>query len=431
MDDDIDSLKSFGSVCSAMSCDHAYFARNGTTFSGRRMKYVVHCSPHMDGTEEYLTPTQRANRQIRRLKALLTQAQKDIVQKDQDIIRLTKEVVELRLCKAPLAVPQMLTDSTDNIVTTQTTDTSDGKDASLQEQTGGAALTCDKDVSSDCEPHKASSSILLDNINTTSDLPSSLADSGHFEDMASSIHSKDSLTHLGQSPHSPGLAQPSVAHTDGSTSEDREGERTRIVTMYEKRLEEMQRNHVNECQEMKERHNDKVESLLQSLSDVNNRFCELRANYDRAQDKIRELERETESQRRSMEDQEERHKTMYLKMYMKGQEAAKFEHADQVLEFAHRAPARVSVPELLQQLEVTENKLENIKAMYRRTVDARTGRGEMDPEITLQFLKSAIYYFLTDKENHQGHLNAIESILGYNENERLNIEKLYRSHSKK
>ena len=86
------------------------------------------------------------------------------------------------------------------------------------------------------------------------------------------IHSKDSLTHLGQSPYSPGLAQSSVAHTDGSTSEDREGERTRIVTMYEKRLEEMQRNHVDECQEMKERHNDKVESLLQRLCDVNNRF---------------------------------------------------------------------------------------------------------------------------------------------------------------
>ena len=71
------------------------------------------------------------------------------------------------------------------------------------------------------------------------------------------------------------------------------------------------------------------------------------------------------------------------------------------------------------------------QAMYRQTVDAHTGRGEMDPEITLQFLKSAIYYFLTDKENHQGHLNAIESILGYNEKERLNIQKLYRSNSKK
>jgi len=81
----------------------------------------------------------------------------------------------------------MLTDSTDNIVTTQTTDTTDEKGASLQEQSGGVAVTCDKDVSSDCEPHKASSSMLLDNINTTSDLPSSLADSGHFEDMVSSV----------------------------------------------------------------------------------------------------------------------------------------------------------------------------------------------------------------------------------------------------
>jgi hypothetical protein len=91
------------------------------------------------------------------------------------------------MCKAPMAVPQMLTGSTDNTVTTQTADTTDGKETSLQEQSGVAALTCDKDVSSDCEPHKPSSSILLDNINTTSDFPSSLADSGHFEDMASSV----------------------------------------------------------------------------------------------------------------------------------------------------------------------------------------------------------------------------------------------------
>jgi hypothetical protein len=86
------------------------------------------------------------------------------------------------------------------------------------------------------------------------------------------IHSKDSLTHLGPILHLPGLAQSSEAHEDGPSAEDREGERTRIVNMYEKRLAEMQRNHVDECQEIKERHNDKVESLLQKLSDVNNRL---------------------------------------------------------------------------------------------------------------------------------------------------------------
>lgn len=64
--------------------------------------------------------------------------------------------------------------------------------------------------------------------------------------------------------------------------------------------------------------------------------------------------------------------------------------------------------------------------MYRRIVESRK-KGSLDPEITLQFLKSAIYYFLTDKENHHGHLNAIESILGFTDNEKLNIDKIYRS----
>lgn len=48
---------------------------------------------------------------------------------------------------------------------------------------------------------------------------------------------------------------------------------------------------------------------------------------------------------------------------------------------------------------------------------------KIDPEITLQFLKSAVYYFLTDKENSQGHLRAIQSILGFSDSEIHNIDK--------
>jgi hypothetical protein len=48
---------------------------------------------------------------------------------------------------------------------------------------------------------------------------------------------------------------------------------------------------------------------------------------------------------------------------------------------------------------------------------------KVDPEVTLQFLKSAVYYFLTDKENSQGHLNAIESILGFTDKEKQSIDK--------
>lgn len=60
--------------------------------------------------------------------------------------------------------------------------------------------------------------------------------------------------------------------------------------------------------------------------------------------------------------------------------------------------------------------------MYKRVIDAQQTK-KVDPEVTLQFLKSAIYYFLTDKENSQGHLNAIESILGFTEKEKSNIDK--------
>lgn len=50
-------------------------------------------------------------------------------------------------------------------------------------------------------------------------------------------------------------------------------------------------------------------------------------------------------------------------------------------------------------------------------------KSKIDPEITLQFLKSAVYYFLTDKENSQGHLRAIQSILGFSDSEIYNIDK--------
>lgn len=66
-DSDVESVRSYGSACStASACDHATFAFNGTTWSGRSRKYVVHCSNHNGDNEQYLTPTQRAARQVRK-----------------------------------------------------------------------------------------------------------------------------------------------------------------------------------------------------------------------------------------------------------------------------------------------------------------------------------------------------------------------------
>lgn len=432
-DSDVESVKSYGSACStASACDHASFALNGTTWSGRSRKYVVHCSNHSGDTEQYLTPTQRAARQIRKFQILLKEAKKEIEEKNQEIVRLTKEVVELRLYKASLNSPEEKTDSSDA--------------PTIRENDPLSPQSPTRDLPDEGR-FEANASPTSPEIQVSSDVPSSLADSGHFED--SSIHSKETtflseaavvnnnnnitttstISNIAQHENSPNSTFNSIVEIP-----DWDEERRKLVDHYESRIEELHRRHIDDLQELKEKHNDKVESLLNQLAEINKRYCEIRPSLDTAELRVRELETELETlkselmeQKALLSDQEERNKQMYLKMFAKGQEAARIEQTDQILEHAHETPPKVTVAELLQQLTVTQAELENIKAMYRRIVESRNTQAVLDPEITLQFLKSAIYYFLTDKENHQGHLNAIESILGFSENEKSNIDKIYRS----
>lgn len=77
--------------------------------------------------------------------------------------------------------------------------------------------------------------------------------------------------------------------------------------------------------------------MLNQLSEVNTRYCEMRPAMDIAESRARELEMELETvktelneQKTLLSEQEERNKQMYLKMYAKGQEAARIEQADQV-----------------------------------------------------------------------------------------------------
>lgn len=62
--------------------------------------------------------------------------------------------------------------------------------------------------------------------------------------------------------------------------------------------------------------------------------------------------------------------------------------------------------------------------MYRALLDASKLKAGNDAEMTLRFLKTAIFYFLTDTSNSRDHLAAIESILGFSDDEKAKIEKV-------
>lgn len=201
------------------------------------MKYVVHCSTHAGQTgEDYLTPTQRAQRQIKRLKHLLIQAKRDLDQKDSDIFRLTKEVVELRLYKAQLNSSDS-PNSSEAVTVRETIATEDGKTPD--------SPTCTDFTDDPRTPGDKS----------TTDMHSSCADSGHFEDLNTS---KDSV-HAVQTCDRGCLVR--LLDSPPDFEEERRA--------YERKLEDMIRAHQDETHELKKKHNDKIEELLHKLSDVN------------------------------------------------------------------------------------------------------------------------------------------------------------------
>nr|XP_050863603.1 protein quick-to-court isoform X4 [Vespula vulgaris] len=363
-DSDAESVRSYGSACStASACDHASFALNGTTWSGRSRKYVVHCSNHTGDNEQYLTPTQRAARQIRKFQALLKEARIEIEEKNREIVRLTKEVVELRLYKASLNSPDERTDSSDALT--------------VRENNPFSPESPCKDLLEEGSFEKVASPETPDK-RAQSDVPSSLADSGHFED--GSVHSKDSVCLPETVPELSGNNPPSNLSQDEpkdasrsvsvvDSSPERDEERRRLVDHYESRIEEMHRRHIDEMQELKQKHNDKVESLLNQLSEVNTRYCEVRPSVDAAEARTRELEVELEAVKNELDkkkalikEQEEKDKQMYLKVHANEQETARTEKTDQIPENAQqKSSSKVNVTDLQQELTVTKAELDKIK----------------------------------------------------------------------
>lgn len=302
---DDESLHSYGSAATAASVDAGYAPFNGTTFSGRSMRYVLHCSSHAGlAGDEYLTPTQRAQKQIRRLKSLLTQAKKDLEKKDSEIFHLTKEVVELRLYKASICSPDEKSNSSEIVTIRENADEgSIEQDSPKREEACRSFDVTDSPLYKDQTPTRC-----------RNEMQGSFTDSGHFDDLTnSSLHSKESV-HM--------LTHDVSCMTDIGDAEE---ERRSLIDFYEKKIEDVVRSHVGDTQELKKSHNDKVEALLQKLADVNTRYCELLPNYEQAKERIHVLEKQLEEVSKQLQDEESRHRSMYLQMYNKGVEAAKFE----------------------------------------------------------------------------------------------------------
>lgn len=285
---------------------------------------------------DYLTPTQRAQRQIRRLKELLQQARLDVEQRDSDIMKLTREVVELRLFKASLdrssPMAEERSNSSEAVTVRENNDPKTSADVS--------PIVVDPEEAR--HSHRLSSGHLTERLLASS----SLADSGHF-DMTSSSRAA--------------VLREEEEGEEGETAAGQEENRAQLVAMYERRIAELMHEHDEKSTNAKRAHNDHVEALLSKLADGQSRYSELMLDHESAKEKIRELERKLdELQARLNEEMDEKNK-MYLDKFRR-------EHGDEPIAGPSRMVeppvvmrSRVSVADLMQQLQVTQDELENIK----------------------------------------------------------------------
>lgn len=237
-------------------------------------------------------------------------------------------MVELRLFKASLSSPEDRSNSSE-AVTVRENDLKTSQDVSpiVNDPDEPDAL-----MSKSLSPctklpsyHQRSGASFLDKIMaTSSEMQSSYADSGHFEDITtSSVNSKDSFVQTSSSLHRDN--DPSSSPTGGATYD-----RSELIKFYELKIEDLVKNHSDECQETKVTHNDRVEALLQKLSECNTRYADMVPDHEQAKERIRELERQLEELQQKLQEQENTQNKMYLHMFAKGQEAERIQQADKV-----------------------------------------------------------------------------------------------------
>lgn len=263
-------------------------------------------------------------------------------QRDSEIMKLTREVVELRLFKASLdrSSPEEKSNESSEAITVRENDGKTSADVS--------PIVVDAVVSGGF--NRLSAGHLTDRLLLANS--SSLADSGHFDDMTTSSSRTGIRT------------ESALDDNKSETDSDNSEQRAQLVAIYEKRIAELMQMYDGQASDAKRANNDHVEALLGKLADGQSRYTDLMMDHETAKEKIRELERKLDELQARLDDEMDDKNKMYLDKFRR-------DHAEPVAGPSHRRDPsnRVSVADLMQQLQVTQDELENIRVSSRRMVN--------------------------------------------------------------
>ncbi|XP_053382701.1 uncharacterized protein LOC128549622 [Mercenaria mercenaria] len=185
-------------------------------------------------------------------------------------------------------------------------------------------------------------------------------------------------------------------------------EKDREISMYKQHVDEETSKLVQAKDEELERLREELKQVKQSYDDISN-FCEESVTAATV------LERKATDLKSAMDDREKQHQKIYLEMYRKGQDSARFEREEELERLASAGGCKVTISELVKKLAWTELELAKWQTIRRQESYHDAMRPETEAETILRFLKDSFFHYITDEKDSDHHLRAMVKIFKYTE----------------
>ncbi|KAL4217934.1 hypothetical protein ACF0H5_022673 [Mactra antiquata] len=185
-------------------------------------------------------------------------------------------------------------------------------------------------------------------------------------------------------------------------------EKDREISMYKQHVDEETSKLVQAKDEELTRLREELKHVKQSYDDISN-FCEESITAASV------LEQKATDLKNAMDDREKQHQKIYLEMYRKGQDSARFEREEELERLANSGGCTVTISELVKKLAWTELELAKWQTIRRQESYHDATRPETEAETILRFLKDSFFHYITDEKDSDHHLRAMVKIFKYTE----------------
>jgi len=350
----------------------------------------------------YLTPTQRKNQEIKRIRLELAKANELLQSRDKELVLLRREVSALK--------------ESGQMNESWTAETGSVTDSGNCEESCSTSWDPDQEIEGCTEQggHK------LENID--------------FELMETALKEEEETRHK--------LEAGNEELRDELIDVRRELAFTR--DQYEEEVSEMKKNHEDDMLEMKKENNNKIEELVNELAGSSLRCARQQDAIEHKQNRLDDLLRELTIYKENLTKAEKNlqvNEETLAKVKADIDEQPKYlnlvtntavHHSHSQTDPKDEKGTGCQTEQIMDPLltsetnfaEQTTDDLHGAEAdlMYPKSKEESTCDNKI--HYTYQFLKRSIYYFITDKENSAYHLKSIQRLLEFSDLERNAISKI-------